>query len=89
MKTANVGEAKAQFSALLRLAEAGETVVIARDGEPIAKLTRIEQGARRQFGSDDGLGYIADDFDAPLPPDVLASFYGGSLPNKRGRRVSA
>jgi hypothetical protein len=31
--------------------------------------------ARREFGFDDGLGFIADDFDAPLPDDVLATFH--------------
>ncbi len=82
MKTANIGDAKAQFSALIREVEAGETVVIARDGEPIAKITRIETRGRRKLGTDAGLGYIADDFDAPLPEDVLRGFYGGTLERK-------
>lgn len=83
MKTANVGEAKARFSALIHAAEAGETVIIARDGEPVVQMTRAFSAKRREFGGDDGLGYIADDFDAPLPDEVLASFYGGTPPKTR------
>ena len=75
MKIANIGDAKTQFSALIREVEAGETVLIARDGNPVAKITRVQRGPRRQLGMDEGLGFISDDFDAPLPPDVLGSFY--------------
>lgn len=82
MKTANIGDAKTQFSALIREVEAGETVIIARDGQPIAKIVRIEGSGKRRFGTHEGLGYIADDFDAPLPDEMLRAFYGGTLPKK-------
>lgn len=73
---ANVGEAKARFSALLRQVEAGETVVIARGGRAIAKIVPMAPlASRRSLGVDDGLGFISDDFDAPLPDDVRRSFY--------------
>ncbi|UUY02911.1 type II toxin-antitoxin system prevent-host-death family antitoxin [Svornostia abyssi] len=42
----NVGQAKTDLSKLLARVEAGEEVEIARDGVPIARLTRIEQPAR-------------------------------------------
>lgn len=83
MKTANIGDAKTQFSALIREVESGETVIIARDGRPIAKIVRIDGGGKRRLGTHAGLGYIADDFDAPLPEDILRAFYGGELPAKR------
>ena len=46
MKTVNVHEAKTTLSALLAAVEAGEEVVIARNGTPVAKLVRVE--ARRK-----------------------------------------
>lgn len=73
MKSANIGEAKAKFSALIHAVEAGETVIISRDGEAVVEMTRANSAVRREFGTDAGLGYIADDFDAPLRPAPLGS----------------
>lgn len=50
MKTVNVHEAKTTLSALLAEVEEGEQVVIARNGKPIAQLTRVETPTRRQAG---------------------------------------
>ena len=50
MKTVNIHEAKTTLSALLAEVEEGEQVVIARNGKPIAQLTRIEPTPRRQRG---------------------------------------
>jgi prevent-host-death family protein len=47
MKTVNPSELQAKLEALLDEVEQGEEVVIERDGEPVAKLTRIEQSQRR------------------------------------------
>jgi len=47
MKLVNVHEAKRTLSALLAEVEAGEEVVIARDGRPVARLVRIGKPARR------------------------------------------
>lgn len=41
----NVQEAKTQLSRLLGLVEAGEEVMIARDGEPVARLVRVKPAA--------------------------------------------
>jgi prevent-host-death family protein len=41
MKTVNVHEAKSTLSRLLEEVERGETVVIARNGRPVAELTAI------------------------------------------------
>ena len=74
MKSANIGEAKAHFSDLIRRAEGGEDVRILRNGVPIARIIAEEAGKKRTFAPDDGLGFVADDFNAPLPEDVLAMF---------------
>ncbi|HUP50197.1 MAG TPA: type II toxin-antitoxin system prevent-host-death family antitoxin [Thermoanaerobaculia bacterium] len=68
----NVHEAKTQLSRLLKKVEQGEEVVIARAGEPIAKLVRIAPPARiRRLGQYAGQLRIADDFDAPLDPETF------------------
>jgi prevent-host-death family protein len=74
MAEVNIHEAKTHLSRLLQRVIAGEEIVIARDGEPVARLVPIERPARRLFGSDRGLFEVPADFDAPLPPDVLAEF---------------
>ena len=51
MKTVNIHEAKTTLSALLAAVERGEDVVIARNGTPVARLTRIAPPARREEGS--------------------------------------
>jgi len=51
-----------------------EEVVIARAGHPVARLVAIPlTPGKRVLGVDDGRGRIADDFDDPLPEDVLAA----------------
>jgi prevent-host-death family protein len=68
MKTVNVYEAKTHLSRLLARVEAGERVVIARAGKPIATLEPIrERPAVRTPGRDRGRIVIHDDFDEPLP----------------------
>lgn len=68
MVTVNVYEAKTQLSRLLARAEAGERIVIARAGKPIATLEPIRSRPRlRTPGRDRGRIIIHDDFDEPLP----------------------
>ena len=74
MKTVNVHEAKTHLSRLLLEVEEGEDVVIARGGKPIARLIPFEKQAERVLGRDAGLFEVPDDFDDPLPDDVLESF---------------
>lgn len=80
----NVLEAKTQLSRLLDRAEAGEEVIIARAGHPVARLVAISETreAPRVLGGLVGKGWISDDFDDPLPEDFL--FTPG--PDERGRR---
>jgi antitoxin (DNA-binding transcriptional repressor) of toxin-antitoxin stability system len=71
----NVYEAKTQFSSCLAQAEAGQEVIIARGGKPVARLTAIKTAKREiHFGLLKNKIRIADDFDAPLPDEVLAGF---------------
>jgi prevent-host-death family protein len=78
MKTVNIHEAKTTLSALLAAVEEGEQVVIARNGKPIAQLTRIEPTPRRQPGLLRALpGWRDFTFDpsvfAPLSDEELAA----------------
>lgn len=74
MAEINVHEAKTHWSRLLLRVAAGEEIVIARAGKPIARLVPIESKLQRIIGQDDGLFEVPDDFDAPLPDEVLALF---------------
>ena len=78
MKTVNIHEAKTHLSRLIQRAEAGEEVVIARAGEPVAKLVPYKPAKlkRRRPGLMRGEIWIADDFDAPLPESILSAFRG-------------
>lgn len=81
MRIANITEAKAQLSRLVEAALAGEDVVIARAGRPLVRLTVVTADERPRdldVGYWQGRVRIADDFDAPLPDDVLEAFEGGS-----------
>jgi prevent-host-death family protein len=68
----NIHEAKTHLSRLLAKVEQGEEIVIARSGEPVAKIVAIERtGTKRILGQDAGRVEIADDFDAPLDPETM------------------
>ena len=47
MVQVNIREAKTQLSRLLKLVEAGEEVVIARNGVPVARLVAVPRKARK------------------------------------------
>ena len=78
MQTVNIYEAKTQLSKLVDLASSGTDVVIARAGKPVARLTGLKEKDKRLigFGALKGKGWIAEDFDAPLPDELLAQFEG-------------
>lgn len=77
----NIHEAKTHLSRLLQRVAAGEEVTIARAGVPVARLVAVEsKKSVRPLGFARGEVWIADDFDAPLPDDLLKEFYGGTLP---------
>lgn len=74
----NVHEAKTHFSKLLRRVAAGEEIVIARAGRPVARLVPFEEdgSSDRVLGRYQGRIRWTGDFDAPLPDDVLREFEG-------------
>jgi prevent-host-death family protein len=76
----NTRQAKKQFLHLVRLVEKGAEITITRAGVPIARLLPIESKNIRPLGMERGKVWIADDFDAPLPDNLLRQFYGGELP---------
>jgi prevent-host-death family protein len=78
----NIYEAKTRLSELVDQASRGKTVIIAKAGTPLAKLVPLSSGPKRKlvFGLMKGKISIADDFDAPLPDDVLAAFEGAHKP---------
>ncbi|MET0230426.1 MAG: type II toxin-antitoxin system prevent-host-death family antitoxin [Rhodanobacteraceae bacterium] len=76
MTTLNIHAAKTQFSRLIEEVEDGEEVVIAKAGRPVARLVPIRNITRRKLGVLAGRLIVPDDFDAPLPDEVLAAFEG-------------
>jgi len=73
----NIHEAKTHFSKFINQALKGEEIIIAKDGKPLIRLVPYTVDIEtRKGGQFRGLMQISDDFDAPLPEDVLNSFYG-------------
>lgn len=75
----NVSEAKSQLTRLLQRAEAGETVFISRRNQPIVELRLVaakSEHPKPHFGLCAGEFTVADDFDEPLPEDLLRAFQG-------------
>ena len=76
MVTVNVHEAKTNLSRLLAQVEAGDEVVIARNGKPVAKLVSAERTGKRQPDALRGKIWIDDSFFDPLPEEELAAWEG-------------
>lgn len=71
----NLYDAKTNLSQLVDRAAAGEEIIIAKNGVPLARLVPLEaQSMPRTPGGWEGRVQIADDFDAPLPAELLAAF---------------
>ena len=80
METVNIHEAKTHLSRLVERAEHGEEIIIARSGRPVARLVPLEGQERpRVFGRMRGKIRVADDFDAPLPDEILDRFENGPV----------
>lgn len=73
----NIHEAKTHLSQLIERVEAGEEVVIARAGSPVARLIAVDtRPPRRVLGALAGRVGIPEDFNAPLPEDLIDAFEG-------------
>jgi prevent-host-death family protein len=75
--TYNIHQAKTQFSRIIARVVAGEEVLIAKAGEPIAKIVPVRGTGARVPNSQTEV-YVAEDFDDDLPPDLLDAFDGRS-----------
>jgi prevent-host-death family protein len=73
MKMVNVHRAKTELSRLLEAVEAGEDVIIARAGVPVARLLPVRTDERVPGRLAKVLRFRGD-FDAPLPPEVAEGF---------------
>jgi prevent-host-death family protein len=77
MKEVNTHEAKTNLSRLLRRVALGEEIIIANRGVPVARLVPVRaKGAVRKLGMYEGKFVVPDDFDAPLPDEILDAFEG-------------
>jgi prevent-host-death family protein len=73
----NLYEAKTSLSKLVDRAAAGEEIIIAKAGLPLAKLVPLRPVRKKRTpGGWQGRARIAEDFDAPLPEDILKTFEG-------------
>ena len=77
MTVVNVHEAKTRLSRLLAQVEAGEEVVIARRGEPVARLVSCKPRGKRRFGAMKGQIVVDDSFFDSLPEEELKAWEGG------------
>ena len=75
MRTVNIHAAKTQLSRLVDAAAAGEEIIIARAGKPVARLgPLVGPRPKRRLGLLAGKLRVPEDFDAPLPDEVVAGF---------------
>lgn len=74
----NMHEAKTQLSRLVERAAAGEEVVIARAGKPVAKLVPYAENRKpRRPGALRGQIWLAPDWDSPeVNEEIARAFYG-------------
>lgn len=78
MAAFNIYEAKSTLSKLVERAVSGEEIIISRAGTPLVRMVPVgaeKKPKKRRSGQNDlGITYIAEDFDAPLPEEILQSF---------------
>jgi prevent-host-death family protein len=77
MRSVNIHAAKTQLSRLVDAAAAGEEIIIAKSGKPVARLGPLSEPRRkRTLGVLAGRLRVPEDFDADLPDEVLDAFEG-------------
>jgi prevent-host-death family protein len=77
MRMVNLHSAKTHLSRLLAEVAAGEEVVIAKAGKPVARLVPFEPRREpRRPGLLKGQIWISEDFEDPLPEEIMAAFRG-------------
>ena len=77
METVNIYDAKTRLSQLVDTAAGGQDVVVARNGKPLVRITRLQAAKPAiTLGLLKGRLVVPEDFDALLPAEVLAGFEG-------------
>lgn len=77
MAIVNIHEAKTHFSKLVDKAMKGEEIIIGKSGTAVVKLIAIRNTKPKRIpGALKGQIKISEDFDAPLPADILKEFEG-------------
>ena len=72
----NIHEAKTHLSRLLARVSLGEEITIAKAGKPVARLVPIQQKLKERVpGTAKDKIWMAPDFDAPLPDEIIDEFY--------------
>lgn len=76
MVQVNVEEILENLPAYLQRVEAGETLIIVRAGQPVAEVKPVggRPGTLRPFGLCAGEFTVPENFDAPLPEEILHAF---------------
>jgi prevent-host-death family protein len=70
----SVQKAKGELSYLLEKVASGAEVIIAREGRPLARISRIEESQGVSFGVPAGGTRVVDDFDAPWADELMSAF---------------
>jgi prevent-host-death family protein len=89
MTVVDIAEAKALLSELAERASRGEEIIIARYGRPIARLMPLEvagSAPHRGFGIGHSMFKVADDFESPLPDDLIDAFEGDASSRRSSHR---
>jgi prevent-host-death family protein len=80
MRQVNIHEAKTHLSRLADEAAAGETIILAKAGKPVAKLVPLEEKPKekkpRELGFLKGKLIVPDDFDTMFQDEIIAMFEG-------------
>ena len=80
MLTVNIHEAKLHLSELIEKAAAGEEIVIAKAGKPVAKLVSLHGApSARRLGIFQGKLNVPEDFDIALPEEMALRFQSGAI----------
>ncbi len=77
MRQVNIHQAKTHLSRLVEAAAAGEEIIIAKAGKPMAKLSAVQVRKRKKggfIGRYKGRIHMSEDFDAPLPREIAKAF---------------
>lgn len=81
----NIHEAKTHLSALLQSVAQGQHVTITNRGVPVAMLVPVKKPASF-LGVDRDRLKVPEDFNDPLPTEILAAFWGGETPDRNKAR---